>query len=152
MAGAGDAAKPVADLPDLRAELTVIGPVPPPFVIPSEFTWETPPGAPDLRVAWVVGKEKAPGPYVLRVKMAKGGSIPLHAHPDTRVATVHSGSVRVTILPDRVFDAPAGSVYVIPAAVPHKAAATNGNVEYQEVGFGPTGTEFMPVAGEAPAR
>jgi hypothetical protein len=37
-----------------------------------------------------------------------------------------------------------GAVYVVPADTPHYVWARDGDVEYQESGFGPTGTDFEP--------
>jgi len=108
--------------------------------LPAAFTWFSPPDNPALRGSWVLGAEEEPGTYVLRVKLAKGGRIALHVHPDTRYATVLSGTLRVGLgAADATWVVPPGGVYVIPANVPHHLWAKEGEVVYQEAGTGPTG-------------
>jgi quercetin dioxygenase-like cupin family protein len=93
-----------------------------------------------------VGSEKASGHYLMRVRLESGARIPPHTHPDHRVATVLAGTAYVGF--GAVFDEkvlvtiPAGGVYEVPAGVPHFAWAKEGDVEYQESGVGPTGTEI----------
>ena len=111
-------------------------------IAPESLQWASPPGNPLVQGAWVVGSEKEPGIYAFRVKMAKGGRIPFHTHPDTRFTTVLSGTLYVGFAaPDdesAVVAVPAGAVYVAPAGQPHYAWARDGEVEYQESGTGPT--------------
>ena len=108
--------------------------------LPEAFTWFSPPDNPALQGSWVLGAEKEPGTYVLRVKLAKGGRIALHVHPDTRYATVLSGTLRIGLDgSDATWVVPPGGVYVIPAKVPHQLWARDGEVVYQEAGTGPTG-------------
>lgn len=113
-------------------------------ILPETLTWFSPPGNPLLRAAWVLGAEKDPGTYVLRVELAKGGRIPLHTHPDTRYTTVLSGTLRVGFGKDTddsdMVAVPAGAVYVVPANVPHTLSAADGDATYQEAGIGPTAT------------
>jgi mannose-6-phosphate isomerase-like protein (cupin superfamily) len=118
------------------------------LVPPASWTWFSPPGNPALRGTWIVGSENAPGLYALRVELAAGGRIALHAHPDTRYSTVLSGTLYVgfddTTSPP--FAVPAGGVYVAPANRPHHLWAKDGVVVYQEAGFGPTGNLPVPAA------
>jgi quercetin dioxygenase-like cupin family protein len=113
-------------------------------VLPESLGWASPPGIPAVAVAWLLGAERDAGPYVVRVRLAAGGRIPPHAHPDARHTTVLSGTLYVGF--GREFDerelvaAPAGAVYVAPANVPHFLLAKDGEVVYQESGVGPTGT------------
>ena len=106
----------------------------------ASWTWFTPPDIPALRGTWVVGAEDAPGLYALRVELAAGGRIALHAHPDTRYSTVLSGTLHVGFddMASPMFVVPAGGVYVAPANRPHHLWAKDGAVVYQEAGFGPT--------------
>jgi quercetin dioxygenase-like cupin family protein len=109
---------------------------------PDSFTWFSPPGNPALQGAWVLGEEKAAGTYALRVRLAKGGRIALHAHPDTRYSTVLAGTLYVSFgagADAPMFVVPTGGVYVAPALVPHQLWARDGEVIYQEGGVGPTG-------------
>lgn len=109
---------------------------------PDALEWFGPPGNPALRAAWVLGTEQGAAPYVLRVRLAQGGRIPVHTHPDTRHSTVLSGTLYVGF-GDAAADAkmvavPTGAVYVAPAHVPHFLWAKDGDVVYQEAGVGPT--------------
>jgi quercetin dioxygenase-like cupin family protein len=117
------------------------GPVP---LLPESFQWFAPPGNAQLRAAWVIGTEAGSGAYLLRVRLAKGGKIPPHTHPDTRNSTVLSGTLYVgfgeVADESKVVAIPAGGVYVAPADVPHFLWAKDGEVVYQESGTGPTGT------------
>lgn len=124
-------------------------PTAPEVVLPTALTWTSLLNNPGLQGAWVLGGETKPGPYIMRVKLAAGGKIPPHTHPDTRNSTVLSGTLYVGF--GRTFDAaklvavPAGGVYVAPANVPHFVWAKDGEVVYQEAGVGPTGT--VPAGG-----
>lgn len=117
---------------------------------PESFQWTSPPGLPGLRSAWVIGAAATPGPYVLRVQLAPGTRIPPHTHPDTRTCTVLSGVVHVAF--GTTFDAARGvamtpgTVYVLPANVPHSVWTEDAAAEYQESGTAPTGTTFLPPA------
>jgi quercetin dioxygenase-like cupin family protein len=113
-------------------------------VLPQDLTWFTPPTNAAIRGAWVIGTEQAPGPYLLRVRLAANGRIPPHTHPDTRNSTVLSGTLYVgfggTFDAAKVVAIPTGGVYVAPANVPHFVWARDGEVVYQEAGVGPTAT------------
>ena len=113
-------------------------------ILPQDFRWMRPPGNADVQGAWVVGAEEQPGPYLFRVRLAAGGRIAPHVHPDERSSTVLAGTLYVGF--GSVFDettlvaVPAGAVYVVPANVAHYVVAKDGAVEYQESGVGPTKT------------
>lgn len=112
---------------------------------PAGLIWRSPPGLP-LSAAWALGAEAAPGLYLLRVRLAAGGRIPPHTHPDTRVSTVLSGTLRVGLGEDQADDAmlvigPGESV-VVPAGQMHRVWAKDGPVDYQEAGAGPSATHF----------
>ena len=87
---------------------------------------------------------------MLRVKLAAGGRIPPHTHPDERNSTVLQGVLYVGF--GRTFDEsklvaiPTGAVCVIPAEVPHYVWAKGGDVVYQEAGVGVTATIFIDEA------
>jgi uncharacterized protein (TIGR02246 family) len=127
-------------------------PTPPPatavIVQPDRLTWATPPGIPDLRSAWLVGKEDQAGSYAIRVVLKAGGRITPHTHPDTRFSTVMSGVLYVGFGAQtdetKLLAVPAGAVYVAPANTPHYLWAKDGEVVYQESGIGPTGTALLP--------
>lgn len=117
-------------------------------ILPEQLVWFGPPNNAALQGAWVIGNEKETGPYLLRVKLAKGGRILPHTHPDTRNTTVLTGTLFVGF--GELFDEstlvaiPAGAVYVGPAGVAHYLVARDGDVVYQEGGFGPTATIAKP--------
>jgi len=117
-------------------------------VLPEALAWSRPPNNPAVEGAWVLGAEDKPGAYLLRVKLAAGGRIPPHTHPDERNTTVLSGTLYVgfgaVFDPAVVVRVPAGAVYVAPARVPHFVWAKDGPVVYQESGVGPTATLRLP--------
>jgi quercetin dioxygenase-like cupin family protein len=116
-------------------------------ILPDSLRWVSPAGVSGLQAAWVLGAERNPGIYLLRVKLAAGARIPPHTHPDERNTTVLSGTIYVgfgaTFDEANVVAVPAGAVYVAPANVPHYAWAKEGDAIYQECGVGPTGTVFV---------
>jgi len=124
----------------------VAGDVPVPL-LPGDQKWGGPPQIPALKGAWMLGANGEPGPYVLRVRLAAGGRIPPHTHPDERHSTVLSGTIYVgfgeRFDEGMVVAVPAGAVYVAPANVPHYVWARDGNAVYQESGVGPTATAFV---------
>ena len=116
-------------------------------ILPGRLHWEGPPQIPALQAAWVLGSERQPGPYVLRVRLAANGLIPAHTHPDPRYTTVLSGTIHVgfgeSFDASKVVAMPTGAVYVAPANVPHYIWAKDGNAEYQEAGDGLTATVML---------
>lgn len=123
-------------------------PVPQP-VLPESAKWFSPPTIPGLTAAWLVGDEKESGLYALRVQLTAGTKIPPHTHPDARYSVVLEGTLYVgfgtTVDESAMVAVPAGAVYVAPANQPHYLWARDGDVAYQESGFGPSGTK--PVVG-----
>lgn len=113
-------------------------------ILPESLTWLSPPGNALVRVAWVIGGETETGSYAFRVMLAKDGRIPPHTHPDTRYSTVLSGTLYVgfgnKVDESKMVAVPAGGMYVAPADMPHYLWAKDGDVIYQEAGFGPTAT------------
>jgi quercetin dioxygenase-like cupin family protein len=101
----------------------------------------------NAEAATVAGAQNAAGLYTVRVKIAKGGSIAPHTHPDTRILTVVSGEVwygfgdKVDLANAKLYAT--GAVFTVPANAPHWAEATTSDVVYQEAGMGPTA--FTPV-------
>jgi quercetin dioxygenase-like cupin family protein len=120
----------------------------PSAILPQELHWLRPPGNPAVEGAWVVGKESEPGSYLFRVRLAAGGRIPPHTHPDARSSTVLAGTLYVgfgsTFDEAKTVAVPTGAVYVAPARTPHYVWAKDGPVVYQEAGTGPTATVPLP--------
>ena len=131
-------------LPPLAAPAQIESPVP---LIPERFPWLSLPNHPALQYAWLLGNEQKQGSYILRVRLAAGGRIPPHTHPDERMSTVLSGTIYVgfgkTFDESKAVAIPAGAVCVIPANVPHYLWAKEGDAIYQESGTGPTATSFI---------
>ena len=111
-------------------------------VLPDGLVWTTP--RPGVQVAWVLGADKTPGPYLLRVKLAAGAQVPPHTHPDERSSTVLAGTIYVgfgdSVDASKAVAIPTGGVYVAPAGVAHYIWAKDGEAIYQESGVGPTAT------------
>lgn len=69
----------------------------------------------------MLGAEQKPEPYLIRVRLAAGGRIPPHTHPDVRNTTVLSGTLYVGF--GATFDEstrvaiPTGAVYSVPISV-----------------------------------
>lgn len=120
--------------------------VSPRIVHPQELQFFGPPQVPALSAAWAVGSEKGSGLYALRVRLSSKGVLPVHTHPDDRLTTVLSGKLGIgfgaAVDRSRMSIASAGDSYLVPAGTPHFLVALDGDVEYQEVGMGPTGTEM----------
>ena len=114
---------------------------------PENFSWRSPSDNPALQSAWVLRNGEERGPYLLRVKLAAGGRIRPHTHPDERNSTVLQGIVYIgfgrTFDESKVVAIPTGAVCVIPANVPHYVWAKDGDAIYQEAGVGVTGTMFI---------
>lgn len=116
-------------------------------VLPEQLRWISPPALPALQSAWVLGAETQSDLYLIRVKLALGGRIPPHTHPDKRMTTVLSGTLYVgfgTVWDEsKIIAVPAGAVYAVPERIPHYLWAKDSAVIYQETGLGPTGTAFV---------
>ena len=118
----------------------------PRLIDPAQAAWFTPPPQPARKAAGLARSAPGRGPVQLRARLAAGGRIPPHTHPDSRYTTVLSGTLYVGF-GDAMDEAqavavPAGAVYEAPAGVRHWVWAKDGDVEYQESGTGPTATHF----------
>jgi quercetin dioxygenase-like cupin family protein len=113
--------------------------------------WQRQPDNPALESTWIVRNGKAPGPYILRVKLSARGRIGPHTHPDERNSTVLQGVIYVgfgeTFDESKVVAIPEGAVCVIPANIPHYLGAKDGDAIYQEAGVGVTATTFIGESG-----
>ena len=116
-------------------------------IMPDAVKWRDYPLAQGVQVSALYGGADKDGIYTLRVKMANDARLKIHIHPDTRMITVLSGklyagrgtrydSANETIVP-------AGGFFVVPAGVPHYTRAGDGEVIYQENGYGPSPTELV---------
>jgi len=118
-------------------------------VMPDQIKWASAPAGvtKDTQAAVLAGPLDKPAPYTQRVRIAAGGMVTPHTHPDARYTTVLSGVLTVGL--GENYDAaketryPAGSFVVMPGGHPHYSLAKDGEVVYQESGYGPTGTSFL---------
>jgi quercetin dioxygenase-like cupin family protein len=119
----------------------------PEVILPDSLKFSGSPVMPGAESAQIVGDPQKAGPYLQRVKLAKGAKIPPHTHPDERNSTVLSGTIYVgfgeKFDESKVVAIPEGAVYIAPAGVPHYIWAKDGAAVYQEAGNGPTGTKFV---------
>ena len=98
-------------------------------------------------IATVVGDPRRPGPYVVRVRVARGVRLQPHTHPEDRVYTVISGVFYIGF--GRTFDASKlqafapGSVVVLPRNTPHFHWAKSGTYVTQVSGYGPLGIRYV---------
>jgi len=113
-----------------------------------EVRWFTPSYYNDGRQrAQLFGDSSAGGTWIDRVKIPGGARVPAHTHPQDELVTVMEGTWYVG--EGAKFDSPklkgypARSFIVIPAGVPHFAAAKEGTVVVQLSGFGKFQTDYL---------
>ena len=96
--------------------------------------------------AYVVGGPQQAGLYVITALYPAGVRSMAHVHPDQRVMTVISGTFYAGT--GSKFDEKnvqalgPGSMLIIPPNTLHWGWAKDGDVVVEEVGIGPTGTQF----------
>ncbi len=118
------------------------------MTMPDAVKWRPYPLAEGVQVSALYGGAEKEGIYSLRVKMAPDARLKIHTPPDTRMITVLSG--KLTAGRGTKYDSanetivPAGGFFVVPAGVAHYTRAGDGEVIYQENGFGPSPTILVP--------
>jgi quercetin dioxygenase-like cupin family protein len=116
-------------------------------VLPSGIKWIPSPVVPGTYRAVLLGNPDEAGPFVMRVKAPPGTRIMPHTHREERVYTVLAGEWKLGF--GEKFDAgklmtfPAGSVYRLPANVPHFQATGQSETIVQINSVGPSTTEFL---------
>jgi quercetin dioxygenase-like cupin family protein len=116
-------------------------------VLPSGIRWIPSPAVPGTYRAVLLGNPDEAGPFVMRVKVPPGRQIMPHTHREERVYTVLAGEWKLGF--GEKFDAaklmtfPAGSVYRLPANVPHFQATGQSEAIVQINAVGPSTTEFL---------
>ncbi len=117
-------------------------------VTPDRIEWKEPRTAPPLGRAMIYGVQEQPGSFTFRVRAAAGHRLLPHTHPDERVITVLEGTywsaVGGTWDESKLIAFPRGSLYVVPAGVPHYSAVLEGETEFQESGTGPSRNDMIP--------
>lgn len=117
-------------------------------LIPEQMRWFTPPYYKDGRQrAQLYGDSSRGGAWVDRSRLPAGISVPPHTHPHDELVTVIEGTWYVgegnRFDDSRLKAYPAGSFLVIPAGIPHFAAAKDGAVIVQLSGTGKFGTDYL---------
>jgi quercetin dioxygenase-like cupin family protein len=120
-------------------------------ILPEQVEWRPFPAfPPEARLAVLIGEPSKPGPYVIRVKMAAGGKLMPHRHPEDRIYTVMSGVFYIglgeTFDPDRLNAYPPGSVVVLPGNTSHFHWAKSGEYVTQVTAIGPLGLDYLDPA------
>ena len=116
-------------------------------VLPSAIKWIPSPVVPGTYRAVLLGNPDQAGPFVMRVKVPPSTRIMPHTHREERVYTVLAGEWKLGF--GEKFDAgklmtfPAGSVYRLPANVPHFQATGQSETIVQINSVGPSTTEFL---------
>ena len=119
-----------------------------PTIIPFETLKWNPTPFPGVTASVVAGKPKASGMYVMFVKYRAGGKVLPHTHSDQRIVTVISGTYYAgegtKFDESKLKPLKSGTTIIIPANVPHFAAAKDGEIIVQEAGMGPSKTKPWP--------
>jgi quercetin dioxygenase-like cupin family protein len=115
---------------------------------PEQVRWFAPPYYKDGRQrAQMYGDSSQGGAWIDRVKIPAGGRVLAHTHPQDELVTVIEGTWYLgegeRFDPAKLKGYPAGSFIVIPAGVPHFAAANDGGVIVQPSGTGKFGTDYL---------
>jgi quercetin dioxygenase-like cupin family protein len=116
-------------------------------ISPDSAQFSSAPGTESVHAVWLVGAAGKPGLYIVRVRIKANTTIPPHTHPDERSTIILSGTVYVgfgeVFDPGKAVAVRAGSVYVVPANMPHYISTKDGNAIYQETGYGPTASKLI---------
>jgi quercetin dioxygenase-like cupin family protein len=120
---------------------------------PGDLEWKPfaafPPAA---RLAVLVGDPNQPGPYVIRVRLAAGGRLMPHKHPEDRIYTVMSGVFYIGLGEkfdeSRLTAYEVGSVIVLPGGQPHFHWAKSGEYVTQVTAIGPLGLTYVDPAND----
>jgi quercetin dioxygenase-like cupin family protein len=113
----------------------------------ADLKWMPNPAVPGSQTAVVFGDPTKAGPFAIRARFAAGTRVMPHTHPQARTYTVLAGEFKLGF--GRVFDQaalrsyPAGSVYRLPAGVPHFQASDMADTVVQIESIGPNATDFL---------
>lgn len=112
----------------------------PTIVMPDDLKWAPVNGLTGVQMAVVWGDPTKPGPYIMRLQLADGATVPPHWHPDDERATVLSGTFMVGIGdkmdPSKMTALGTGAFIYIPKGVHHYGLA-KGVTIVQISGMGP---------------
>lgn len=117
-------------------------------VTPDDIVWKELRQSPPLSRANLHGEQERAGSFTFRVRAAAGHRLMPHTHPDERVITVLEGTYWSAVGDvwdeSRLIAFPKGSLYVVPAGVPHYSAVLEGETVFQESGTGPSRNDMIP--------
>lgn len=112
-----------------------------------QIEWRPNPAVAGGQIALLVGDPTKQGPLVLRIRMPPNIVVQPHTHPDTRTYTVLQGEWKLGF--GERYDASklrsysVGSIYHLPAGIPHFQAAGSTETIVQIESIGPTRTDFI---------
>ena len=116
-------------------------------VVSDEIRWEPNRTVPGGQTAVLIGDPSKAGLLILRARVPANVRLAPHLHPEPRTYTVLSGEWKLGF--GRQFDPkllrtyPAGSVFRLPARVPHFQATGSTETVIQIESIGPTATEYV---------
>jgi quercetin dioxygenase-like cupin family protein len=115
---------------------------------PEDIEWKPfAPFPPAARLAVLVGNPNQPGPYVIRVRLAAGGKLMPHRHPEDRIYTVLSGIFYIGVGEEfdenRLTAYAPGSLIVLPGDQAHFHWAKSGEYITQVTAIGPLGLNYV---------
>lgn len=112
-----------------------------------EVKWQAHPAVRGAEYSVLLGKPSEAGPLIVRVKLPAGAQVLPHTHPEARTYTVLAGEWQLGF--GAQYDEaalksyPAGSMYRLPAKVPHFQSAGPQGAIVQIESIGPTSTDFI---------
>jgi hypothetical protein len=116
-------------------------------VVSDEIRWEPNRTVAGGQTAVLIGDPAKPGLLVLRARMPANVRLMPHLHPEPRTYTVLAGEWKLgygnQYDPKRLRSYPAGSVFRLPARVPHFQATGSTETVIQIESIGPTATEYL---------
>lgn len=116
-------------------------------VLPNELEWRPESQAPGAALAILLGHPDEPGPFVVRVRLPTDIKVMPHTHSVARTYSVLAGEWKLGF--GEVYDAsklqtfPAGSLYRLPARVPHFQATGDAETLIEIHAVGPSTTDFV---------
>jgi quercetin dioxygenase-like cupin family protein len=116
-------------------------------VVSDEIRWEPNRTVPGGQTAVLIGDPSKAGLLVLRARVPANARLAPHLHPEPRIYTVLSGEWKLgfgtQFDPKLLRSYPAGSVFRLPAGVPHFQATGLTETVIQIESIGPTATEYI---------
>jgi uncharacterized RmlC-like cupin family protein len=112
-----------------------------------QVKWQAHPAIRGAEYAVLLGKPSEAGPLIVRVKLPANAQVLPHTHPEARTYTVLAGEWKLGF--GSRYDAAAlkaysaGSMYRLPAKVPHFQSAGPQGAVVQIESIGPTSTDFV---------